>query len=314
MPETRFLEVEAAEAGQRLDVFLTRRLEETSRTAVQRWIESGKVTVNEATERAKYSVRPGDRIRVEIPPPEPVELIPEPIPIQIVYEDDLLVVVDKRAGMVVHPGAGNRSGTLAHALLYHFQEISRQETIRPGIVHRLDKDTSGLLVVAKNDRVHHFLARQFKSRKVEKHYLALVYGRVERRKGTIDVAIGRDPWLRTKVSPRSRVARPALTQYELIRTVGEQFSYLRVILHTGRTHQIRVHFQHIGHPVVGDETYGARPKQAIKDTAKLQAIEDLGRHFLHAAFLSFVHPATKERVTFESPLPSELAKLLALLE
>lgn len=317
MTDKRRLKVEAEDAGRRLDVFLAQKLGEVSRSRLRRWIQLGQVSVNGNTQKPKYPVRAGDEISILIPPPEPSVMVPEAIPLDIVYEDDALIVVDKPSGMVVHPGAGNPTGTLANALLHHFQQISRRDTIRPGIVHRLDKATSGLLVVAKSERVHELLADQFKRRAVEKQYLALLHGRLEKREGVIDLALGRDPWARTRISTRSRRARPALTRYKVIRSPrggGTTFSYVRVILHTGRTHQVRVHFQSLGHPVVGDQTYGKRAYQKIKEEPLLQAVRGLGRHFLHATWLSFVHPGSGKRVRFESPLPEDLEELLSILE
>ena len=307
------LKVGSEEARQRLDVFLSRKLEQVSRTVIQHWIESGHVTVQGREEKPRYRVKEDDEICVMPPPPEVVDLLPESLPLSIVHEDEALVVVDKPAGMVVHPGAGNPRGTLANALLYHFREISRQSSLRPGMVHRLDKNTSGLLIVAKNERTHNFLAQQFKRREVEKHYLALVYGRIKEEKGIIDVPLGRDRWIRTKISTRSRQLRHALTEYQRVR-FWQDFSYLRVVLHTGRTHQIRVHLQHLGHPVVGDETYGKRAHERLRDPTCVEAIQNLKRLFLHATFLSFVHPDTQRRVSFESPLPSELARFLSTLK
>jgi 23S rRNA pseudouridine1911/1915/1917 synthase len=247
------------------------------------------------------------------PPPEPVRLVPEAIPFKIVYEDSTLVVVDKPAGLVVHPGTGNRQGTLANALLHHFQSISRSETIRPGIVHRLDKATSGLMVVAKNDQAHDFLARQFKAREVKKRYLALVYGGLKKAAGVIDVSLGRDPFARTKISTRSRHLRKALTRYETIRDYRD-FTYVRIFPQTGRTHQIRVHFQHLGHPVVGDETYGGKAIQRIRDPDVVESIQALKRYFLHADSLTFTHPDTGEKVSFKIELPKELAELILALK
>ncbi len=298
---------------QRLDSFLAGRLERVSRSAVQAWFRKGFVTVN--GERAKTSslVRPGDHILVETPPAAPTDLVPESIPLSILYEDEFLAVVEKPAGMVVHPGAGNLRGTLANALLYHFREISQKESIRPGIVHRLDKDTSGVLVVAKDEHVHDLLSSAFKRRKVRKEYLALVYGNLAKESGVIDVPLGRDPRSRTRISTRSRRPRTAVTEYQVIRQLPG-FSYLRVLLHTGRTHQIRVHLQFIGHPVVGDETYGGNRYRQIEDSRKSAAIRHLGRHFLHAWRLTFVHPETGQEMTFESKLPRALADLLSILE
>jgi 23S rRNA pseudouridine1911/1915/1917 synthase len=312
MSESSVVTVSAEEAHQRLDLFLSRKLEQFSRSALQRWIESGYVTVQGERCKPNYQVKAGEEIQIAPPPQEPLELVPEDIPLEIVYEDRVLVVVDKPAGMVVHPGAGNRQGTLANALLHHFQVISQAGTIRPGIVHRLDKSTSGLMVVAKNDQAHEFLADQFKAREVEKRYLALVHGRLKEREGTVDVALGRDPRARTRMSTRGQRSRSAVTRYEVIRYYPN-LTYVQVFPLTGRTHQIRVHFQHLGHPVVGDETYGRRGAAHLKDPGQAQAVRNLGRTFLHAAFLAFLHPDTKERVFFESPLPEELAQILSAL-
>ena len=313
MSERIILTVDSSESGHRLDVFLSRQLEQLSRSILQRWIESGHVQVQGSPSKANHKVHAGEEIVIVPPPPEPTQLVPEAIPFKIVYEDGTLVVVDKPAGLVVHPGTGNRQGTLANALLHHFQSISRSETIRPGIVHRLDKATSGLMVVAKNDQAHEFLARQFKAREVEKRYVALVYGCLERASGVIDVSLGRDPFARTKISTRSRHARHALTRYETIREYRD-FTYVRIYPRTGRTHQIRVHFQHLGHPVVGDETYGGKAIQRIKDPKVAQSIQALNRYFLHADSLAFVHPDRGEKVSFEIPLPDELADFLQVLK
>ena len=312
MSESRVVTVSAEEASRRLDLFLAQKLEQFSRSALQRWIESGHVTIQGERCKANYQVKEGEQILIVPPAQEPLELVPESIPLHIVYEDDVLVVVDKPSGMVVHPGAGNRQGTLANALLHHFQAISKVGTIRPGIVHRLDKATSGLMVVAKNDQAHQFLADQFKARQVEKRYLALVYGRLKEKEGTVDVPLGRDPRARTRMSTRGRRSREAQTHYQVIRYYLE-FSYVQVSPLTGRTHQIRVHFQHLGHPVVGDETYGKKASRNLKDPGQAEAIGNLGRYFLHAAFLAFLHPGTKERVFFEIPLPEELAQFLSAL-
>ena len=312
MSENIILQVVSDQVGQRLDLFISHQLEQVSRSAIQRWIESGHVTVQGQRRKANHQVREGEEIVILPPPPKPVELIPEAIPLHIVYEDSVLVVVDKPSGLVVHPGTGNRQGTLANALFHHFQTISRTETIRPGIVHRLDKATSGLMVVAKNDQAHDFLASQFKARRVEKRYLALVYGRLKKKAGTVDVSLGRDPWARTRISTRSRHPREAITRYQVIRHYRD-FTYVRIHPDTGRTHQIRVHFQHLGHPLVGDETYGGKAPQRLKDPDQARAVRDLKRYFLHADFLAFLHPQTGRRVSFEISLADELAEFLAAL-
>lgn len=313
MPDPIRLTVGSRDAGTRLDAFLAEHLSEASRSAVQRWIEAGLVAVTGRAEKARYRVREGDQVRVTPPPPQPTELIPEDIPLRVVYEDEALIVVDKPAGLVVHPGAGNPSGTLANALVRHFGSVSRQEGLRPGIVHRLDKDTSGLIVVAKSDSVHDSLARQFKNREVTKGYLALVHGVIDRDKGVIDAPLGRHPRSRVKISTRSRKLRESLTEFEVLRR-WRRFTFLAARPKTGRTHQIRVHFQSIGHPVVGDALYGAAAREANLQADLRIAIQRLGRQFLHAASLSFRHPVTGRRATFDSPLPAELAELLARLE
>ncbi len=311
MPEAKFFVAQTEDAGKRMDVFLAERMPETSRSAIRNWILAGLAKLAGEVQKPGRKMRAGDRVSVSPPPPEPGRLAPEDIPVRVVFEDESLVVVDKPAGMVVHPGAGNRSGTLANALAHHFSRLGGPDRLRPGLVHRLDKNTSGLLVVAKSDLAHERLAGQFKARRVEKEYLALVHGRLARRSGAIDAPVGRHPTARVKMSTSSRKPRPALTEYEVIRYFAG-FSYVRVKLHTGRTHQIRVHFQHIGHPVAGDATYGAGARAASPQIDK--ALKRLGRHFLHAARLAFQHPAGDATMRFESPLPPELAAFLRLLE
>ncbi len=313
VPEKTILEVKPEQAGNRLDLFLAHSLGGVSRTAVQEWIRAGAVLVNGKIAKPRYETKAGDLVQTIQPEAEPTSLIAEQIPLQIVYEDESLAVVDKPAGMVVHPGAGVRRGTLANALLYHFSEVSQSGTERPGIVHRLDKDTSGLLVVARNEQVHDYLARQFQRREVDKYYLALVYGRLDQEAGMIEVPLGRDFRVRTRISVRTRKPRAARTEYQVLRRFTA-FTYVRVILHTGRTHQIRVHFQYLKHPVVGDGTYGPAAARALVKDAQLASIIDrLGRHFLHATHLAFTHPDGR-RLAFDSPLPLELAQLMNRLE
>ncbi len=311
------LTVDAADARQRLDRYLVTKLEGRSRSVIQAWIKAERVRVDGKATKAGHSISSGEEVEIDPPPVEPSQLLAEPIPLNIVYEDEWLVVVDKPAGMVVHPGAGVSHGTLANALLYHFRQLSQGGTERPGIVHRLDKATSGLLVVAKNEQVHEELAGQFRRREVEKNYLALVYGHLEKKKGVIQVPLGRDTAVRTRISTRSRKLRDAVTEYEVLRQL-KHFSLLRVVLHTGRTHQIRVHLQHLKHPVVGDETYGGEPRRFLRrlpaGASLVKEVSGLGRYFLHAGFLAFQHPARRERVSFDSPLPVELAQFLARLE
>lgn len=301
------------QAGERLDSFLAAQITYTSRSQIRRAIESGGITVNHQTVKPSYSVRAGEEIQVELPETAPLEAAPEPIPLDLVHEDSEIIVVNKPAGLVTHPGAGAISGTLANALVYHFNQISQQlprrgGASRPGIVHRLDVGTSGLIVVAKTDRAHLKLAEQFEARTVFKSYTALVYGSVKENEGRIEAPIARDPRSRVKMTIRPE-GRHALTLFRVIKR-WDEFSLLDVEIKTGRTHQIRVHLAHIKHPVVGDTTYDSGRAKNIKDARLRAAINKLGRPFLHAARLSFTHPASGERVEFEAPLPSELSDFL----
>jgi 23S rRNA pseudouridine1911/1915/1917 synthase len=307
------LTVDAAGAGQRLDAWLASHVPGQSRSRLQSLIEDGRVQLDGAATRPSLRVRAGQAVRVEIPEAEPATPQPEAIPLTVVYEDAQLLVVDKPAGLVVHPGAGCPSGTLVNALLHHVKDLSGVGgVLRPGIVHRLDKGTSGLLVVAKNDETHRSLAWQFAAREVDKEYLALVVGVPARASGTITAAIGRDPVHRKKMSVRARKSREARTSY----TVVEAFdgaALLRVRIMTGRTHQIRVHLAALGHPVAGDRTYGGVRPAASRGRDSRGALQALERPALHAANLAFRHPATGRRLAFESPLPPDLAAVLKRL-
>ena len=312
--ELQLLTVGAEAAGARLDAFVARELRDISRTRIQRAIEDGDVLVNEHAAKSSYRVRAGDQIEIDLPEPPPVELRPEAIPLNVVYEDDDLIVVDKPAGLVVHPGAGQEAGTLANALVYHFNELSGAAgRIRPGIVHRIDKETSGLLMVAKNDAAHEKLSEQFRNREVFKLYVALVYGRVSDARGEIEARLGRSPHNRTRMAVlRGGAGRAAHTLFEVAERYNE-FTLLKVQIKTGRTHQIRVHLAHIGHPVVGDAVYGGGRDNMVRDAAMKREVRALGRHFLHSAQLAFIHPRTGHRLEFSSPLPAELRHFLALL-
>jgi 23S rRNA pseudouridine1911/1915/1917 synthase len=312
--ELQLLMVSDDAAGARLDAFVAARLGDVSRTRVQRAIEDGDVLVNTRVAKSSYRVRAGDCVEIDLPEPPPVELVPEPIPLNVVYEDDDLIVVDKQAGLVVHPGAGQASGTLANALVYHFNELSGSAgRIRPGIVHRIDKETSGLLVVAKNDVAHEKLSEQFRNREVFKLYVALVYGRLSQSVGEIEARLGRSPHNRTRMAVlRGGAGRAAHTLFTVADRYNE-FTLLKVQIKTGRTHQIRVHMAHIGHPVVGDANYGGGRDNGVRDAAVKREIHALGRQFLHSAQLAFAHPRTGKRLEFSSPLPSELLHFLALL-
>ena len=313
--ETQLITVSDADAGVRLDAFLASRLPGISRTRIQRFIDDGDILVENRQVKPSLRLKTGDEIEVDIPEPEPVSLIPEPIPLDIVYEDDDIIVVDKPAGLVVHPGAGNESGTLANALVFHFNQLSGTAgRIRPGIVHRIDKETSGLLVVAKDDQAHEHLSDQFRDRLVFKLYVALVYGRVSESHGEIEAPIGRSPHNRTKMAVlRGGAGRTAHTLFEVESRFNE-FTLLNVQIKTGRTHQIRLHMSHIGHPVAGDQTYGSGRAKFVHDPAIRARIQSLGRHFLHSAELRFAHPKTGAVLRFSSPLPEELKAVLGAIK
>jgi 23S rRNA pseudouridine1911/1915/1917 synthase len=301
MPASELI-VEATHDGLRLDQFLTMVLPGQSRSQIQRLIKDGKVTGPSPSIRASTPVSPGERYVVEIPELRPATPEPEALPLRIVFEDPDIVVLDKPAGMVVHPAAGHQSGTLVNALLHHVKDLSGVGgEARPGIVHRLDRGTSGLMVVAKHDRAHQELARQFHDREVEKEYTALVWGVVHAGR-RIDEPIGRDPRDRQKMSTRARRARSAVTRVTFARHFRGA-TLIRVAIATGRTHQIRVHLSAIGHPIVGDVTYGGVHRRV---GSNLRAVMRLERPFLHASRLSFTHPGDGRRIDFDSPLPPDL--------
>ncbi len=302
--------VEPEHDGTRLDAFLTTLLPTQSRASVQRLIKDGHVSGAVTALRPSTVVRTGQRYDIEIPAPTTAVPEPEALPIRIVFEDRDLVVLDKPAGMVVHPGAGHSGGTLVNALLHHVKDLSGVGgELRPGIVHRLDRGTSGLMVVAKNDRAHQELARQFSDREVEKEYVALVWGVVHAGR-RIDTPIGRDPNDRQKMSTKARRARNAVTRITFSRDL-DGVSLLHVAIATGRTHQIRVHLSAIGHPIVGDSTYGGVRRRTA---GHLRAVQRLERPFLHSARLVFTHPGDGRRVEFDSPLPLDLQNVLDEIE
>jgi pseudouridine synthase, RluA family len=332
------IEVAAEATGQRLDQFVANSLgtEGVSRSRVQLLLDQGNVLVNGKCEKASYRLRGGESIAITGEPhPEPLKATPEDIPLDVVYEDADLAVINKPAGMMVHAGAGatpgaRSEGTLVNALLYRFKALSSTGgDLRPGIVHRLDKDTSGLIIVAKNDRAHSALGSMFSDRRIKKTYVALVQGALERDRGTITAAISRDPVRRTRMTAKpNENARSAVSHYEVIRRLATRFgkfAFVRVRIETGRTHQIRVHMASIGHPVVGDTLYGgagqltdqlaaqAAPSRAARRRAEPEVLK-LGRNFLHAARLEFEHPVTKKKLEFEAPLPAELMDFLERLE
>jgi 23S rRNA pseudouridine1911/1915/1917 synthase len=299
------------QAGTRLDTYLASQIEGWSRARLQRLIDSEDVLVNGKIAKPSYKLHDGDEIEVELVA-SPIDVFtPEDIPLDIVYEDDVLMVVNKPAGLVVHPAAGTPSGTLANALAYYFQKLPGTG-VRPGIVHRLGRDTSGLLVVAKTDAALENLSDQFRDRTVYKSYVALVHGRVVSNSGKIDQPLARDPSNRTRMAV-VRAGRNALTLYR-VRRAFDRFTLLDVELKTGRTHQIRVHLAWMKHPVVGDETYGGGRDNTIQDPRLRARIRALNRQFLHAEKLGFKHPTTGEFVKFESALPQGLGDLLVELE
>ncbi len=301
----RLLVVEAEHEGLRLDNYLTALLPDYSRSQVQRLIKDGHVR-GPGTPRASHAVHEGQEYEIEIPAPTPALPAAEELPLRIIFQDADLVVLDKPAGMVVHPAAGHTSGTLVNALLHHVKDLSGVGgELRPGIVHRLDRGTSGVMVVAKHDRAHQELSRQFSDREVEKEYIALVWGVVQAGR-RIDAAIGRDPGHRQKMSTRARRARSAVTRVTFAEHL-KGVSLLKVGIATGRTHQIRVHLSAIGHPIVGDATYGGVHRRA---TQNLRSVMRLERPFLHSARLAFTHPGDGRRIEFESPLPPDLQSVL----
>lgn len=302
-PEGATFILQGDESGERVDRFIAAALDDLSRTAVQRLIAAEEVTVNGAAPKASYNVALADEIVVHVPPPEPTHLQPQALPLTILYEDRDIIVVNKTAGMVVHPGAGHPDGTLVNALLAHCPDLQGVGgKLRPGIVHRLDKDTSGVLVVAKNDKAIRHLQRQFRYRRVSKHYIALLIGNLERAEGFIDAPIGRHPRHRKKMAvivdgKRARTRWRVRSRW--LDAHGHWYTLVDVRPLSGRTHQIRVHFSWLGYPLVGDPVYGPR-----------QGALHAPRHFLHARDLTFAHPRTKEEMTCDAPLPEDLQAVL----
>jgi 23S rRNA pseudouridine1911/1915/1917 synthase len=325
-----------SDEGKRLDIFLAERLREVSRSRIQQLLRTGSAGIEGPIEtgsgkafKAGYRVSAGERFWVELAPPTPLRAYSEPIALDILYEDEDVAAVNKPAGMVVHVGAGVRGGTLVNALLHHFQSLSGVGGgLRPGIVHRLDKNTSGVILVAKNDFAHRQLASQFAGRTIEKDYIALVHGAVKKPEGTINLAVSRDPARRTRMTVRNSKGRAALSRYRVLRRF-EGFTLLEVRIFTGRTHQVRVHLSAIGHPVVGDTLYGAPHMLGARTVRASEDVEDfniegkpgkpneyaptLDRQFLHAAFVRFRQPQTGSLIDLRAPLPKELNLFLERL-
>ena len=303
---------------ERLDHFLAQRLERITRSRLQKLIKGGKITINDKVVKPGQKVKPGELIIITFPPPQTYNLIPEDIPLNIIYEDESIIVLNKQAGIVMHPAYANLSGTLVNALIHYSKNLSTLSgDYRPGLVHRLDKDTSGLIVVAKNDFVHANLASQFFNRTVHREYRALVWGHFRQKSGRIETLINRSNRDRTRMII-SRTGKPAITNYEVLEEYP-LISLLKVRLETGRTHQIRVHLSAKGHPVLGDQTYGGRNKQIIKLNQQdqqlgLELLRIMPRQALHAKTVGFIHPETEQEMSFESELPADIEEVINFLE
>lgn len=305
--------VDTVESSVRIDAFLSLKLPHATRARIQKLIKDSLVLVDNKKIKASYKVKENQTVTISIPQAPPSTVSPENIPLDILFEDDSVIVINKPAGLVVHPGAGNREGTLVSALLYHCDSLSSiGGELRPGIVHRLDKDTTGVMVCAKTDLAHISLAEQFKEHSTKRTYNAICFGVPKESSGTISLPIGRDTNDRKKISPKSRYLKKAITNYKLLENF-EYFSLIEARPETGRTHQIRVHLKSINHHVVGDPVYCKRslPVKVEKKTADF--IKQIKRQLLHARYLGFTHPITKEFLEFTAPLPEDMEKLLELL-
>jgi 23S rRNA pseudouridine1911/1915/1917 synthase len=314
MDRTETFIIDEDGAGQRLDAFLAHLIPDLTRSAVQRLIEQGHVYLDDSMPKPSVKLRVGDKVQVTVPPPELTSATPEDIPLEILFEDSDLVVVNKPAGMVVHPGAGNSAGTLVNALLGHCNDLSGiGGELRPGIVHRIDKETSGILVVAKSDAAHQGLSQQFSAHTIKRVYIALVFGSMKTDTGKIEGTIGRHPVDRKKMSGTSRHGKRAVTHWRVLaRYPG--VSLLRIKLETGRTHQIRVHLSENGHPLLGDAVYGGGGRLAGLKDAKLKSlIKEMGRQALHAQTLGFIHPVTGVYLEFSAELPADIQTILDYL-
>jgi 23S rRNA pseudouridine1911/1915/1917 synthase len=308
------IQVTEKDQGRRLDQFLSETDLDLSRSQAKKLIETGEILLNQRPAKPSTHLRAGDRVSGVLPGPEPLDLKPEPLPLSILYEDSSIIVVDKPPGMVVHPAAGNPSGTLVNALLYHCRDLTGiNGVLRPGIVHRLDKNTSGVMVVAKNDEAYRRIARQFADRSLEKVYLGIVYGQFSREEGLIDAPIGRHPTERKRMSTRTRKGRAALTRWRVAEKL-RGFTSLEIFPQTGRTHQIRVHLSFIGHPLLGDPLYGRKSRHgAIHDPSLRECVKKIDRQALHAHRLAIDHPQTGERIVFISPIPPDMRGVLECL-
>jgi 23S rRNA pseudouridine1911/1915/1917 synthase len=304
--------VTPGEQPKRLDVFLVNRERDISRSALQRLIELGRIRINDQVVKPSQKIRPGDKITMDVPKPEPLELKGEPIPLDVLFEDEHVLVLNKPAGIVVHPAPGNWSGTLVNALLHHFQTSGgTMSTIggkeRPGLVHRLDKETSGVMVIAKTDQSHRHLAGQFKHHTITRVYEALIYGVPKKGHGVIELAIGRDTKERKKFSARTSRPKESVTEYKVDRRFGKIAAHVLLYPRTGRTHQLRVHLTSLGHPILGDPTYGGRKVCLVQDV-------EIPRVMLHARSLGFRHPATGEVQEYTRPFPPDMKIVMQKLD
>lgn len=308
---------EPGQGVERLDRFLSRVLPDISRSQLKKLIDQQQIVVDGEAVKAGVRLRGGETVLVTIPPVEAVEALAQDLPVEILYEDSDLIVINKAAGMVVHPACGHASGTLVNALLFHCSDLSGiNGELRPGIVHRLDKDTSGVMVATKNDATHNHLAEQFKQHSINRRYVALVHGRVQDERGIVDQPIGRHPTQRKKMSSKCRSGRKAVTHWKMLRRYdSDSLTLLEMRLETGRTHQIRVHFSEMNLPLIGDPLYGNRTRiNAINDIEVRQRIQQFHRQALHARLLGFIHPSSGEYMEFTTPIPDDMSGILALLD
>ncbi|MBI5047813.1 MAG: RluA family pseudouridine synthase [Deltaproteobacteria bacterium] len=311
---THTFTVAPSDANIRLDIFLSQKLPDLTRSRIKNLIEDGLVSLNDKPAKAGAKIKAGGRISITIPEPQPVKAEPEKIPLDILYEDKHIIVINKPPGLTVHPGAGRAKGTLVNALLHHCKDLSGiGGALRPGIVHRIDKDTSGVLVVAKADRSHQFLAKQFKEHSIKRKYLTLVWGVVKNDEGTIDLPIGRHVSERKKMSVRVQKGRRAVTHYNVLKRFNN-FTLLEATLETGRTHQIRVHLSAMHHPVAGDPVYGKKNMPSGLSPVITMFLKNLKRQALHAQTLGIIHPETKEYMEFTAPLPDDMKSIVDALE
>jgi 23S rRNA pseudouridine1911/1915/1917 synthase len=315
--EIRRLTFNRGRPPERLDRFLVEGCPDLTRSQLKRLIDEGRVLIGEDPAKAGSRLRGGETITLSIPPVAPADALPEEIPLSVLYEDPHLIVIDKPAGLVVHPAPGHQGGTLVNALLHHCPDLAGVGgELRPGIVHRLDKDTSGVMVATKNDMSHNHLAQQFKQHSINRRYVALVHGTTAKDKGSVESSIGRHPVHRKKMSGTSRAGRRAVTHWRVLKRYdADRLTLVELTLETGRTHQIRVHFSEMNHPVAGDPVYGSQGLlKGMADPVLRGKLQQMKRQALHARLLGFIHPVSGEYMEFESPLPADLRDIVDYLE